>query len=626
MADDMCSRTTTQLFWIKGGLLNMDMNYILNIINNRLTETNPFFNSDRPAKLISERRLYPYDWLVQLFEKANITVVYADGIPMLQLLQNFGELSLDMCILHTDGRSGTNFLIYTENKVKQIRTIAFNVGIMFVSANKDNNINPNLLPARTWLITPSTTPDEIAAYISESRYALSNNSFFSRNRNRFYATPILEKKADMQLENGTFPNFNIKHPAMLLPIAKIATRNSTPVFVEISPQEALVYYDYIGSGNDIYANISNIFRTLRMDVDWVKSHTGAQMFLHLDHCDDAEIIKRALECGFDSIMADGSNQTLNSNIRFVQAIKKMATFYNVPVEGEIGAIDLHGFRKKSTTICSEMDVFVEATNADYVGVNVRQFHGCDYGFSRARKAYLQYIENNQKKDHIIHNLLQSCFNTDKVLAEKGYSKNSTERITIKILIDKIVSAEEDSIFLILSNITSSASISGKLWINEIKKEWHFKQREVAEENQRLLNDVIGFGIKDDMVNEKNLDFYLLASIAESLKNTNTRIVLHGGSSIKKDDLQYLPKYGVSRINFGSNPYKLLINSVKNEAVGKHNYQDDPLNYNPLESSYFINKYASDWETWLDEPPSFLSDYEYELETQFFKPIINKFGV
>ena len=235
------------------------------------------------------------------------------------------------------------------------------------------------------------------------------------------------------------------------------------------------------------------------------------------------------------------------------------------------------------------------------------------------------MEHSRKKDYTLYNLLQSCFKTDITLSEKGYSKNSAERTTIKVLIDKIVSAKEDSIFSIFSDIAATASISANFWITEIIKEWHFKQKEAAEENQRLLNAVIGFGMKDGMFGEKNLDFDLLASIVESLRNTNTHVVLHGGSSIKKDDLPYLPRYGVSRVNFGSSPYRLFINSLRNEAIGRYNYQDDPLSYNPLETSYFIDKYASKWKTWLDDTPSFLFDYEYELETQFFKPIINGFS-
>jgi fructose/tagatose bisphosphate aldolase len=600
--------------------IEMDINNILKMVNRRPTAGDLLSGSERPATAISERRLYPHDWLVPLFEKANVTVVSADGMPVTQFLQNFGELSLDICTLYTDGRGGTNFLSYANERIEQVRSIAPNVGIMLVSTNKDNRINPNLLPARTWIVTPATNPDEVADYISECRYALNNNSFF-RSISLFPTSSACDTKTNALLYKGALPNFNIKHPAMLLPLARIAARNNIPVFVEISPQEALVYYDYVGMGNDVYSRLNHVFKMLREDVSRVEHHTGAKMFLHLDHCNDAEIIRRAVECGFDSIMADGSNQSLSANIRFVRSVKRFAEPFGVPVEGEIGAIDPEGYRKKSTTICSELDIFVEATNADYVGVNVRQFHGCDYGFDRARMAYLQYTENKQKKDYALRDFIQSCSEVDDMLFEKGYSENSDERIAIKTLADRLLYANEDYLFSTLAEIKSNASISVNCWSNEIMNSWLIKQSLMSKRNRCLLEEVIGFGMKDCTFDEKSLDFELLASIEESLRNTNTRIVLHGGSSIKKTDLQFLSSYGVKRVNFGSHPYKLFINALRSEAVGKHNYRDEPTNNNPLEASYFVNKYSSNWKTWLaDNPPTFLSDYEHEMETQFFKPM------
>ena len=596
---------------------------ILQIINRRLPNSEQTANVLKPATVASEKRPCLHSWwLTQLFYDAGISVVAADDIPMAQLLQNFGESIIDMYMFFTDGRSGINLLTTLQEKVKQIRAMAHDVGILFVSTNPESRINPNLLPKRTWIITSATTPEEIINYLDESRFALSNNSFFIRSLPQFAVTSTYESRENMCFTNRTLPNFNIKHPAMLLPIANVALINNTPVFVEISPQEALVYYDYISSENNIYEKLNKVFRTLKADVDWVKRQTGVQMFLHLDHCNDAEIIRLALDSGFDSIMADGSNHTLSANIRFVQAIKKLTDAYHVPIEGEVGAIDLSGFRKKSTTICAELDIFVEATNVDYVGVNIRQFHGCDYGFDRAREAYLKYMENNQKQNYHAFNLLQSCIDTDGILEEKGYSECSVERVTLKALMDKIIFNTENDLNSIISSFTSRTSISFGHWINEVIQKWHIKQKDMLEENQRLFGDIIGFGMKEDTFDKKNLDFELLASISKSLEGTSTNIVLHGGSSIANDDLCYLENYGVKRINFGSSPYRLFINSLRSEAIGRRNYNDSPLISNPLEASYFINKYASNWKGWLSDKPFFLSDFEHELENQFFRPMLN----
>ena len=602
----------------------MDTNNILKIINGHLLESEKVKNYFNNTKIISERRidLYDYKWLKELLNDVGVNTIATDNIPMPQLLQNFGEVSIDVYILFTDGRSGSNFLSSISEKIKQIRSIVPNIGIFLISTNNNININQNLLPPRTWIITPSSKSEDIKNYLHETKYAL-NNSFSIRESFQ----PALISNHEIQhtesLGDWTLPNFNIKHPSMLLPIGNVALKNNTPVFVEISPQEALVYYDYMSSENDVYKRLTKVFQNIRADVDWLKKQTGIKMFLHLDHCNDKNIIQYALDCGFNSVMADGSNQTLRENIRFVQNIKKISESYNVPVEGEIGAIDLSGYSKTFTTVCSELDVFVKETNVDFVGVNVRQFHGCDYGFDRSRMAYLNYIERNHKKNYCALNLIESCEKIDKILEEKEYSYDSLERTTIKDFIDKIVYTTEADLISIISFYLANSSISINYWFNEILSEWNFKQKKMIDENQKLLEEVIGFGMKNDTV-EKNLDFDLLAKIAMRLKKTNTNIVLHGGSSIFREDLRYLNNYKVKRVNFGSHPYQLYINSLKNEAVGRYNYKDKLLSYNPLESSFFVTKCAAEWKSWVDNKPCFLSDYEYEIENRFFKPIINKY--
>jgi fructose/tagatose bisphosphate aldolase len=592
------------------------MKSVLQIINTSLLAEKQPINSIKSAKIISERRLSLYDWLLRLLNEARAEVIAADDMPMMQLLQNFGQRRVDMCLVFTDGRTGVNLVTTITERINEFRSLLPNIGVLIVSMNGEAYINPNLLPVRSWLVTPQTQAEDINDYLLECRFACSNNSFSLRSVVTDSFMPVVQ---DNEYHvNWLLPNFNIKHPGMLLPIAKAALKNSTPVYVEISPQEALVYYP--NQEKDIYKRIERVFLNLKADVEWVKQQTGAKIFLHLDHCNDAEIIKRALDAGFNSIMADGSNQTLSENIRFVQAIIKLAEPYNVPVEGEVGAIDLSGYRKKSTTLCSELDIFVEATGAAYVGVNVRQFHGCDYGFERSREAYLKHREFVQKQYYSSLLLLQSCFQIDNLLNEKGYSIHSLERIKLKQIIDAITQSKEEQIPVIISSFMSEPSIFFNYFLNEIIKEWHMKKGEMIDENQKLLEQVLGFGMKHDSGKEKSLDFELLALIAKSLKGTNTNMVLHGGSSIAKDELQFLNSYGVKRVNLGSKPFQLFINSLRAKAFGKYNYGNTPLSYNPLETTFFVNEFASDWKSWFNNNPSSMLEYEYELDTLFFKPL------
>jgi fructose-bisphosphate aldolase class II len=70
--------------------------------------------------------------------------------------------------------------------------------------------------------------------------------------------------------------------------------------------------------------------------------------LHLDHIpvidedgrrvDHLEIIREAIELGFDSVMVDGSRLDLEENIRETRSVAELAHQADIPCEGELGAV------------------------------------------------------------------------------------------------------------------------------------------------------------------------------------------------------------------------------------------------------------------------------------------------
>lgn len=605
-------------------LLNNAVMKINEIINKSLIVDKKANKKLKTAKVVSERRLSLYKWLSLLLKKAGFDVTASDNIALEQMLMNLGERIAEMVIIFADGRTGSNLINFATDKINNVRSLLPNVGILVISTNSDMIFNANLLPFRTWIVTPNTSPEELKIHLLECRFAVNNNSFFLRDFIPTSPVKVSPVQNNICSVDYALPNFNIKHPAMLLPIAKAALRNNSPVYVEISPQEALVYYHT--SGKDIYKKLENVFKSLKDDVEWVKYQTGAEIYLHLDHCNDAELIKRSLDLGFNSVMADGSNQTLGANIRFVKAIKELAKSYNVPVEGEVGAIDLSGYRKKSTTLCSELDIFLETTDVDYIGVNVRQFHGCDYGFDRARNAYLKLQELIQKQNYSARNLVDACTYIDNLLSEKEFSVNSLERITIKRFIDAIVQVNESQFYEIFASYMRDLPVTVSFWLNEAINEWHSRQIEIAKESRSLFQNILGYGIKKESFKDKALDFDLLSTIHKNVSETNSKIVLHGGSSISKEDLPYLNQYGIKRVNLGSKPFQLFVNAIRTSKSGKYNYLNRRIGGNPVETTFFLNEFASEWKNWIENYPNFLSEFENEIDTIFFKPLLNQFKV
>jgi fructose-bisphosphate aldolase class II len=60
--------------------------------------------------------------------------------------------------------------------------------------------------------------------------------------------------------------------------------------------------------------------------------------VHLDHAEDTELIRRALDLGYDSIMYDGSKLEYSQNIAISKAMVELAHSYGATIEVELGEI------------------------------------------------------------------------------------------------------------------------------------------------------------------------------------------------------------------------------------------------------------------------------------------------
>lgn len=101
--------------------------------------------------------------------------------------------------------------------------------------------------------------------------------------------------------------------------------------------------------------------------------------LHLDHAMDFEVIKRAIDAGFTSVMFDGSKYALAENIRRTAEIVRYAHARGVSVEAELGFVagtdeggDAGDVR---LTEPAEVAQFVEQTEVDALAVSIGTIHG-----------------------------------------------------------------------------------------------------------------------------------------------------------------------------------------------------------------------------------------------------------
>jgi len=95
---------------------------------------------------------------------------------------------------------------------------------------------------------------------------------------------------------------------------------------------------------------------------------------HLDHGYTEDECKEAIQCGFTSIMFDGSKFPLQENIDKTARIVELAHEASVSCEGEIGFVGYSDGAQSAGTKPSEAQKFGKETNVDAMAISVGNVH------------------------------------------------------------------------------------------------------------------------------------------------------------------------------------------------------------------------------------------------------------
>lgn len=123
---------------------------------------------------------------------------------------------------------------------------------------------------------------------------------------------------------------------------------------------------------------------------------------HLDHGYTFEECKEAIECGFTSVMFDGSRKPLAQNIDETAAIAELAHATGVSCEGEIGFVGYSGGEGSAGTDPDEAARFARETGVDAMAISVGNVHlqqGKEGGLDETR---IRAIEALTKVPLVIH--------------------------------------------------------------------------------------------------------------------------------------------------------------------------------------------------------------------------------
>jgi fructose-bisphosphate aldolase class II/tagatose 1,6-diphosphate aldolase GatY/KbaY len=104
---------------------------------------------------------------------------------------------------------------------------------------------------------------------------------------------------------------------------------------------------------------------------------GVESWLHLDHGSSVEMVRKCLDAGFDSVMIDASEKTLEENIHITSQVVKLAAGYHANVEAELGFVAKLGQQNKVQAFTQPEDaaMFVESTGVHALAVAIGSAHG-----------------------------------------------------------------------------------------------------------------------------------------------------------------------------------------------------------------------------------------------------------
>lgn len=95
---------------------------------------------------------------------------------------------------------------------------------------------------------------------------------------------------------------------------------------------------------------------------------------HLDHGYSADECRAAIDCGFTSVMFDGSRKPLAQNIEETVAIVEIAHAAGVSCEGEIGFVGYADGEASARTEPQDAARFAQETSVDAMAVSVGNVH------------------------------------------------------------------------------------------------------------------------------------------------------------------------------------------------------------------------------------------------------------
>lgn len=165
--------------------------------------------------------------------------------------------------------------------------------------------------------------------------------------------------------------------------------------------------------------------------------------LHLDHGEDLEYIKRAIELGFTSVMIDASQKPFDENIEITKRVVELAHENNVTVEAELGHVGANDTSESELltdsiyTETKDVIAFVKQTEVDSLAVSIGTAHGIYKGTPKLNFERLEEINSIVDIPLVLHGGSSTGHENLHKSATTGISKINIYSDFIKAAMDEI---------------------------------------------------------------------------------------------------------------------------------------------------------------------------------------------
>ena len=173
--------------------------------------------------------------------------------------------------------------------------------------------------------------------------------------------------------------YNVNNMEQVQAIMAAAKETKSPVILQAS-RGALKYTNFV--------YLKHLMQAAEED------NPKIPIAVHLDHGDNIETVKKAIELGFTSVMIDASQKPFEENVKITKEVVEYAHGFGVSVEAELGTLggieeDING--TVQLTDPNEAEEFVKATGIDALALAIGTSHGA-YKFKAKPNIAIDLIE------------------------------------------------------------------------------------------------------------------------------------------------------------------------------------------------------------------------------------------